>query len=175
MILKGHDIVSRRKLDAKFKDLIQPIEYKLIPLTRGAFAKVDNEDFEKVKDINWSLYGRGYACGNKAVLHRLIMNNPKGFDVDHINHDKLDNRKFNLRICTRRENNINRKTLSILTKTSLYKGVCWDKSRNKWRANVGYNGKKIHLGRFENELEAAKAYDNKAKELFGEYAYLNFM
>ena len=173
------DLYEKRSLNRiakKFKNLEQPIEYKLIPLTRGAFAKVDNEDFDKLKVINWYITHYGYAKNdNHSYIHRLILNCPDDKYVDHINHDKLDNRKSNLRICTRRENNINRKPLSILTKTSLYKGVCWDKSRNKWRANVGYNGKKIHLGRFENELESAKAYDDKAKELFGEYAYLNFM
>lgn len=157
----------------KFKDLIQPEDYKLIPLTKGKFAKVDNEDFEKLKNINW-VYNNKYARNIKSgYMHRFIMNTPINMDTDHINHDTLDNRKYNLRICSRSKNNMN--TISVdVNKKSIYKGVTWFKRDLKWKSQIMINYKNIHIGYFTSEIEAAKAYDKKAKELFGEFALTNF-
>jgi len=154
-------------------DFEQPEYYKLIPLTKGKFAKVDNEDFDKLKDINWYINENGYALnGNKKIrMHRLIMDAPKNLEVDHINHDRLDNRKSNLRLCNRQNNGMNQSMQN--GKSSIFKGVTWDKSRNKWQSKIFVNKKTIHLGRFDCEIEAAKAYDKKAKELFGEYSHTN--
>lgn len=91
---------------------------------------------------------------------------------DHINHDTLDNRRDNLRICTVSQNNMNRKK-SRKTQSSIYKGVCWYARSRKWIARIKYYETKYHLGYFDSEIEAAKAYNNKARELFGEFAKLN--
>ena len=105
-------------------------------------------------------------------VHRLIMDAPKGMHVDHINGNPLDNRKSNLRICTHAENQRNRGANK--NNTSGYKGVHWSKTTKKWRAEIRHDNKSIHMGYFKTPEEAARAYDKKAKELHGEYAYLNF-
>ena len=112
-------------------------------------------------------------------LHRLLMeihhpelrDNPK-LMVDHINGDKLDNRKENLRLATNQQNQMNSKPHK--NSTSKYKGVSWDKSRNKWIVLIKIGNKRKHIGRYQNEREAALAYDEVAKKIFGEYAHLNF-
>jgi len=93
--------------------------------------------------------------------------------VDHINGNGLDNRKANLRLATRRQNQFNRRQRcdAVLSK---YKGVTFRKKTNKWLVRIGYCGRRINLGLFDNETDAAKAYDEAAKELFGEFAALNF-
>ena len=99
-------------------------------------------------------------------MARLIMYAPEGMDVDHKNGDPLDNRRKNLRVCTHRQNCQGRRpNKNCLSK---YKGVSWFKG--KWTAMINQK----YLGRFDNEINAAKAYDEKAKELYGEYAYINF-
>jgi hypothetical protein len=102
-------------------------------------------------------------------MHRLIMNAPIGYDVDHINHNGLDNRRCNLRVCTRTQNQANSKPRK---KSSKYKGVSWSNSENKWRAFIRINGKGKTIGRFDSELDAAEAYNNEAKKCFGEFAYV---
>ena len=104
-------------------------------------------------------------------MHRQILNVPEGLEIDHKNHNMLDNRKYNIRTCSKAENQHNRKTQKHSSK---YKGVSWHKERRKWRTRICNNGKEFSLGLFDSEIEAAKAYDQKAKELFGEFAYLNF-
>jgi hypothetical protein len=105
-------------------------------------------------------------------MHRQVTNAPKGLVVDHINHNGLDNRRANLRLCTKQQNNCNSR--SFRHKTSNYKGVFKEKGSKKFRAYIRFNKKPVHIGMFELEIDAAKAYDKKAKELFGEFAYLNF-
>lgn len=95
------------------------------------------------------------------------MNPPEGLVVDHINGNKLDNRRSNLRICTQSQNLNGRNT------NKGYIGVSWDKFRGKWKANIGKDYQKIFLGRFDTAEEAARVYDEKAVELFGEFARLN--
>jgi len=113
------------------------------------------------------------ADGNtKTSMHREIMNAPKGLDVDHIDGNGLNNRKSNLRLCTHAENVHNSRPMR--NGSSKYKGVCWHKTYKKWYSSIGKTGKRFYLGRFDNEIDAALAYDKKAKELFGEFAYLNF-
>ena len=105
-------------------------------------------------------------------LHQLIMETPKGMVTDHINGDPLDNRKQNLRICTQAENVRNRRAGK--NNTSGFKGVSWHKRTNSWHARIDHNKKPIHIGCFEDKEEAARAYDRKAIELHGEFAYTNF-
>lgn len=164
--------ISKKILENKFKNLDQPSEYKLIPLTKNKFSKVDNDDFNRVKDINWC-YDDNYAInGILGSLHRFILNTPDGLYTDHINNDKLDNRKSNLRVCTQSENMAN--VLPIKNKSSKYKGVYLNKRENKWYVQARFKNKRVFIGIFDDEIEAAKAYDKKALELFGEFAKLNF-
>lgn len=153
-------------------DFEQHKDYKLIPIHGGYLAKVDNDDFDKLKDINWTLH-TGYAFNNKfGFMHRYIMNTPNLMSTDHINHDTLDNRRFNLRVCTKSENAMN--IIKTKLASSKYKGVYWDKRIKKWVARVHYNYNYNHVGNFDNETDAAKAYDKKDIEIFGEFANTNF-
>jgi hypothetical protein len=153
---------------------------KLIPVTQRKFAIVDTEDYGWLNKYKWFVFCQNPTCyagrtgvnSNRHILmHREILNCPPDLVVDHINHNGLDNRKQNLRICTRSQNNRNRRPQG---KTSRYKGVCRDKRRDKFVARIYLNGKQIHLGYFDDEIAAAKAYDKAARELFGQFAYLNF-
>ena len=146
-----------------------------IKLPSGQLVKIDNKDYILCSQYKW-WFDRGYARtrvnGKKLYLHRLIMGNPKGKQIDHKNHDGLDCRKVNMRICTKNQNNIHRKPKEDCS--SCYKGVCWHNQTGKWVARITFNRKMKYLGVFELEIDAAKAYDKSAVELFGEYAYLNF-
>lgn len=138
---------------------------------------VDDEDYDSLNCHKWCLTTTGYARRNtygKIIrMHREIMGitDSKIF-VDHINGNKLDNRKENLRKCSSLQNGWNSSSKNII-KTSIYKGVHWSKDRGKWVASIGYKNSVIALGRFSSEKEAALAYNYKAKELFNEYARLN--
>lgn len=156
-----------------------------IKLTQGQFALVDSEDFNKLSQYKWwadynthtkSYYAKGYIGirnGKQIIkrMHRVIMNAPNKLQVDHINHNTLDNRKQNLRLCTNAENQCNQKGYE--NTTSKYKGVCWHKRDKVWTAQIQRNKKQVHLGYFDSEIQAAKAYNKKAKELFGEYTLSN--
>ena len=153
---------------------------KIIELTWGKVAIVDAEDFDRLSSYKWcAVKGRRnwYAKtlrlnGMPLAMHRLILGAQKGLVVDHRDHNGLNNRKTNLRLCTKRQNDHNRRPRA--GKTSRYKGVYWNKGAKKFVAQIYIKGKKIWLGYFTDEIEAAKAYDKKAAELFGEFAYLNF-
>jgi hypothetical protein len=155
---------------------------KTIELTQGLKTTVDGDDFEIMSTSKWCAmkHGRGGAyavrwnrkAGKHEYMHRVIMNPGKGFDVDHINGDTLDNRRENLRVCSRAENVRNRAKTKRKT-LSKYKGVCWHKGRNIWVSYICYNHKTTHLGAFAREEDAARAYNEKAIELFGDFARLN--
>jgi len=157
---------------------------KQIPLTQGKVALVDDVDFKELSKHKWCAYKRGstfYAARNQPLgngkrktirMHRQIMDALGGVFTDHANHDGLDNQRSNLRSCTNSENQRNR--LPQRGGTSEYKGVSWNKAKKKWVAGIQHNNKVIHLGCFNSEREAAKTYDKKAKELFGEFANPNF-
>lgn len=143
-----------------------------IKLTQGKSTIIDDEDFERVSKHKWHITAYGYAKTNKVWLHRLIINCPKGKFVDHINRDKLDNRKENLRICTYQNNLRNQNKRKACS--SGFKGVSWDKQMKQWRVDITLNYKKIFIGLFKQENHAAMAYDINAKVLFGEFVKTNF-
>lgn len=137
---------------------------------------VDDEDFDKVNQYSWSKKDTGYACafykGKMVYLHRFIMNilDTPEILIDHINRDKLDNRKCNLRKCNSRENTRNKK--GSKNSSSKYKGVTLTYN-GKWKATIHYDCKDIYMGTFNTEVEAAIAYNNIAKSIYGEFAFLN--
>jgi hypothetical protein len=150
---------------------------------------IDEEDSSLINMYKWHLYSTSRHYGLYVVahpnkkeyyrLHRLIMQAKEGDIVDHINGNPLDNRKCNLRITNATGNNMNAKKRKDGL-TSKYKGVCKNTTKgpklhsHPYRAQIQANKKKIALGIFKTEEEAAKVYDAKAIELFGEYAKLNF-
>jgi len=153
-------------------------EVRYIPLTKGLFAIVDASDYEWLSRYKWTALvtaGKTYAIrshkGKTILMHRQIMNPPKGMVVDHIDGHGVNNSRTNLRTCTRQQNLCNTRPRGG---RSQYKGVRYDKRRKKWIAEITYKGKKRYLGAFDDELEAAQAYDAKARQLFGPYARLNF-
>lgn len=155
---------------------------KEIKLTKGEVALIDDCDYDLISRYKWQLLNHGkrkyayttYSVKNRTqhiYMHRLIMDTPKGMEVDHINFNGLDNRRANLRNCSKSQNHFNfRKAKS----TSIYKGVTLVPSTGKWHARIKINQKTIHLGTYVEEVDAAKVYDKAAIELAGEYAILNF-
>ena len=151
---------------------------KEIPLTKGQTALVDDIDFQRLPPGKW-YSSNGYAAkriggrkdGRIILLHRFVMNvldNPT-VQIDHINGVRADCRRANLRKCTHLENCRNK---SGRTKNK-YKCVSWDKKSQRWETYIGMNGKKIGLGYFDDQDEAARFYNIKAKQFFGEFAKFN--
>jgi len=158
---------------------------KLIELSQGYFAKVDDKNYEMLMSYpKWFAvkhHGNIYAKCNITLkngkrttlkMHRVIMNAKPGQIVDHCNGDGLDNQERNLRIVNSQKNCTNRKPHTGTS--SKYKGVSYHKGHNKWQANICVNYQNIYLGIYETEEEAAIAYDIAAKKYFREYARLNF-
>lgn len=147
---------------------------KQIHLTKGKFAIVDDDDFLQLSNLSWFFQSKGYAANKNGLMHRIILNANKLEQVDHINGDKLDNRKVNLRICTNSQNHMNKAKTSI-KKSSKYKGVYWSCERERWRSDIKINKKKIHVGSFLDEDIAAKAYNEAALKYHGKFACLNIV
>jgi hypothetical protein len=156
----------------------------LIPVGKE-WAIVDTADFASVNQYKWKKHSKGYAYRferdsdgvNKMILmHRQIMQPGEGLVVDHINHDTLDNTRGNLRVCTQGENMKNQKKTqwrADIPTSSRYKGVYRHKN-GKFKATIWNNGVQEHLKYHDTEIEAALAYDKRARELHGEFAVLNF-
>jgi hypothetical protein len=172
---------------------------KRIPLTKGKYALIDDADFECVNQFKWAYSSKnGYCCrsiqgsafniktGKKKnisiLMHRFILNAPKGMEVDHKNGNRLDNQRKNIRICTISENrrNCSKRKSKCLSK---YKGVTFErrsgrknKSTVPWKAAIRAPGVKSpkFLGFFATEKEAALAYDSAATLYFGDFSKLNF-
>lgn len=154
---------------------------KIIKLTQNKHTIVDDEDYEYLKEYKWR-YNNGYAVrasprdeNGKQIsfrMHRVIFGlTSKDVWVDHINGNGLDNRKCNLRIVNRQQNQMNRKKRK--KGSSEYKGVTFYKNQNKWVATIYLKNKRIHLGYFKKEIEAAIAYNEAALIYHKEYARLN--
>ena len=150
-----------------------------VPLTQGYEAIIDADDVPLVEDFNWHISSTGYAVRGiwksdrsviQELMHRRITDAPKGRDVDHVNHNRLDNRKSNLRVCSRSQNNYNRRINS--NNTSGYKGVTWNKGCARWQAQMRINGVLKNLGYFETSEEANIAYQEASKINHGEYRYV---
>lgn len=152
---------------------------------RNEYAIIDDEDYELVSKYNWNACFHGgsdykYARSsgkNMVSMHRVIMGvtDPK-VHVDHINHNGLDNRKCNLRLCNNSQNQMNRKKASGCS--SIYKGVSYAISRNKknpWLASIRINGKKKHIGHYATQEDAARAYNEMAQDIHGDFAKLNII
>lgn len=157
---------------------------KEIKLTKNQIALIDNEDYELISRYTWyaekdnnTYYARTdlykfLGRHKKVSMHRFLMNAKEGQFIDHINSNGLDNRRENLRFCTKQQNHFN--TIKTSKKASpLYKGVSWYKKERKWGSRIKVNGKQFHLGYFHNEIDAAKAYNKAALEYFGEFAKIN--
>lgn len=152
---------------------------KTIPVAKGYEAIVDDEDYEKLSSFKWIILkskGTQYArCSVKIsfgnskyiVMHRMLIDVPPGMEIDHINHNGLDNRRNNLRIVTREQNTRNARRLD-----GKYKGVI--RSGNRWVARIAVNGKTRKVAFLDTEEGAAMAYDKAALVIFGEYAHTNF-
>ena len=187
---RDSDYVTHKKPEITYRDYL-PVKdfiegygevYK-VPLTKNQWAIIDIEDYEKVSANKWFAYlckssGTYYARagilvdGKRTIkgLHQVIMNAPKGFVVDHINGDPLDNRRCNLRICTQEDNKINR--CIYKNNTSGYKGVS-KHANGKWQSEITKNGKSKYLGLFPTPELAYAAYCKAALELHGEFARLS--
>jgi len=163
--------------------ILPPKNKNIIKLTRGFCCKIDDEDFDLVSKYKWAsninrrtVYAKTnikdeFGKVKTISMHRLIMGNPINLQIDHINHNGLDNRKENLRICSSIENRFN--CNSYKGSSSKYKGVSWDKNANKWSSKIRINKILKHLGCFKSEIEAARKYNTMASLHFGEYANLN--
>ena len=159
---------------------------KQIPLTQGKVALVDDTDYNELSQYKWcaqKTQGNFYATRkspringkqSSISMHRQILQLEKGDkrEADHKDHNTLDNRRANIRICTHQQNQKNQKRQ--LNTTSNFKGVCWYKLTKKWLARIMINGERKCLGYFRIEKEAALAYDVAAKKYHREFAYLNF-
>jgi len=149
--------------------------WKAIKLTQNKWSLVDAEDYDKLSELRWharNRHNRYYALRKNGVsMARKIMNPPEKMVIDHINGNTLDNRKVNLRVCTHKQNCRNTK---FQVGASKFKGVSWDKDREKWQSGIRVDDKRKALGRFDSEEDAARAYDIAARENFGEFAKLNF-
>lgn len=157
-------------------------DFRTIPLSRGLVAIVDASDYEWLNQWKWTAF---YTKSNRSfyakrtiwptneciLMHRLIMNTPKGMHTDHRNHDTLDNRRKNLRIAAVGQNHANRVMQS--NNTSGLKGVRFVKTGKRlrrWTANITFQGRTINLRYFATPEEAHEAYCQKARELYGEFA-----
>lgn len=160
---------------------------RLIPLTKDKFAMVDDEDYEKVSQHKWHVFMRKdkkslYATytlhdlknhkDTTIRMHRFIMDASKNTQVDHIDGNGLNNQKNNLRFSTNQLNQANKGKNK--NNKSGFKGVSFNNQHKRYISQVMFDGKVIYLGLYVDPIEAAKAHDKKAKELFGEFARTNF-
>jgi hypothetical protein len=137
----------------------------------------DQEDKELINRFSWSLHSKGYAMttisGKTVLMHRLIMGvlDKPGIEIDHRYHNRMDNQRSMLRVCTHSENQRNSRKLKE-SAHSKYKGIYLDEGR--WHTQIFQDSRVRNLGRYGNEVLAAKVYDSKALQVFGAFAFINF-
>jgi hypothetical protein len=141
-------------------------EMKIIPITQGKFAMVSNQDYNQLSKFKWSYHGEGYAArdhgnGKTSLMHHMILTPAEGFQIDHVDRNKLNNQRENLRYATRSQNSINSK-IRIDNKSG-FKGVSWSMSKMKWMAQITRNKKRNTLGYFLNINDAESAYRQEAE------------
>lgn len=159
---------------------------KLIPLTRGKFAMVDDEDYQWLSAYKWFAYPGGrtwYAAKIKVgtkiqiAMHQMLLFG--GDQIDHWDHNGLNNMKANLRFADQCTNSRNMRK-ALRPTSSRFKGVSWHRARNKWSVRIttmpgaGSGPRRPWVGHFDDQLEAARAYDEAAREYFGAFAHVNF-
>lgn len=160
--------------------MMYSISMKRIPVRANRkvkrYAYVDDIDYKKISAHKWRFQVGGYARTGSATtkqtpisMHRLVMDAPKGVEVDHIDGNPLNNQRGNLRLCNRNENKAN--TRIIKTNTTGYKGV--SKHKGRWQASIRVHNILIYLGRYDTKHEAAHTYNVVAEQIFGDFAWLN--
>lgn len=157
--------------------MLQSTDVREVPLTRGYTAIIDATDWPLVSGHSWhaevshkrvTVYAGATIRNRRVSMHRLLMGEPEGLQVDHRDGDGLNNRRSNLRVATRTQNQRNK--IGKRGTSSRFKGVGWHKDAGKWAAFI----EKRHLGLFTDEEAAARAYDEAARAIFGDFARLNF-
>lgn len=160
------------------ENIILPENVKYIQLTKGQYALVDAADFEWLNQYKWyarkakhTFYAQKKQNYKIIIMSRFILGAPPGMQVDHIDGDGLNNTRANLRLSTPGQNQYNQSPCR--GGSSKHKGVSWHKRDEIWQAYINIGGKRIYLGRFTSETEAALAYNAAAPKYHGEYARLN--
>jgi hypothetical protein len=165
--------------------ITKKIEVKIFFENKSKFGLIDFKDFKLVRNYRWNIIeGKtiDYIITNIKLengkqnhkgLHRFLLPDREGLMIDHKNRNGLDNRRNNIRYCTKSQNSMNSK--KILGTSSEYKGVSWCSGKNRWKVTIKLHGKRIKGEKhFRDEIEAAKYYDCIAKEIFGEFSRTNF-
>lgn len=147
----------------------------LCKTTNNVYFLIDEGDAERVLKHRWTANPKGYIIAriNRRCMNiaRFLLDCPLGMETDHIDHNPLNNRRNNIRICTHQENQRNKNPTQ--NKTSQFKGVHWDKKSMKWRVSCKFNGSQMYLGLFAKEIDAAKKYNEFATKNYGAYACIN--
>jgi len=171
-----HDVPGVPCRNYRRKPALPTGDVRMIPLGDGFYAYIDAADYEWLSRWRWHMCSGGYAGRNEngktILMHRQIMQPPRGMLVDHMDRNKANNCRSNLRLCTHPENQRNKR--KGIGSASQYKGVFHDKRCDRWYAKYRYEGKYHWLGFFDLEVDAARAYDYAAVEWYGEFARLNF-
>jgi AP2 domain/HNH endonuclease len=153
---------------------------KTIPLTQGLCALVDDEDYEELSKYKWYAVKAPktyYAYRNIRInklkqkqigMHQHLLGFKAGFEIDHINHNGIDNRRENLRWATDAQNSANKPRQ--MNNSSGVKGVYFDTRKSRWRARLMVKGRRIHIGTFSSLIDAEKAYREAAEDILGEFA-----